>query len=331
MSVADMGRARFAYSPLAEVAESLYMLVSGRIQEPHRAWFAAVRQRLSSVDLALLHAVVPGRPLMADFLFAGATDTATTIDQQLARVTAMAPDQLADEVAAVWSGEQMPPMAVELMASGSAGPVRLADALAKYWSVAIEPHWQAMRAILDDDVAFRAGQLTKGGVGAMLTGLHPQVSVSDEVLYIAKTVTSEKKDLSGQGLLLVPSVFVWPNVVVAVSPGGPPSVTYGARGVGRLGDSEAAKLADDHAQGALGALLGRSRAEILLALALPMSTTEVAVSLRQSPSSVSEHLSVLRRCGLVVSWRAGRRVLYRRTDLADSLVQTATTSLIASA
>src|SRR5215472_4255356 len=37
MSVADMGRARFAYSPLAEVAESLYMLACGRIQEPHRA------------------------------------------------------------------------------------------------------------------------------------------------------------------------------------------------------------------------------------------------------------------------------------------------------
>jgi DNA-binding transcriptional ArsR family regulator len=324
-----MGRARFAYSPLAEVAESLYMLACGRIQVPHRAWFAMACQRLSRVDLALLHAVVPARPLIPDFLFAGTTDTGTTIDQQLARVSAMAPEHLADEVAAVWGGEQMPPPAVELMASGSAGPARLADALGAYWSVAIEPQWPAIRAILDDDVAFRAGQLTRSGIGAMLTGLHPQVSVSDEVLYIAKNASSEKKDLSGQGLLLVPSVFVWPNVVVAVSAGGPPSVTYAARGVGRFGDSEAVKSADDHAPGAIGALLGRSRAEILLAL--PSSTTELAVSLRQSPSSVSEHLSVLRRCGLVMSWRAGRRVLYRRTDLADSLVDTATGSLIASA
>jgi DNA-binding transcriptional ArsR family regulator len=35
---------------------------------------------------------------------------------------------------------------------------------------------------------------------------------------------------------------------------------------------------------------------------------------------VSQHLSVLRRNGLVISWRAGRRVLYRRTDLAASIV-----------
>jgi hypothetical protein len=143
---------------------------------------------------------------------------------------------------------------------------------------AIEPHWPAMRTILDDDVAFRASQLTRGGIGAMLTGLHPQVSVSDEMLYIAKNATSEKKDLSGQGLLLVPSVFVWPNVVVAVGAGGPPSVTYGARGVGRFGDRDAMKSADDHPPGALGALLGRSRADILLAL--PASTTELAVNLR---------------------------------------------------
>jgi DNA-binding transcriptional ArsR family regulator len=37
---------------------------------------------------------------------------------------------------------------------------------------------------------------------------------------------------------------------------------------------------------------------------------------------VSQHLSVLRRDGLVRSWRVGRRVLYLRTDLATSIVDT---------
>jgi hypothetical protein len=37
MSAADLRRTRFAYSPLAEVAESLHMIASGRIHFLHRA------------------------------------------------------------------------------------------------------------------------------------------------------------------------------------------------------------------------------------------------------------------------------------------------------
>jgi DNA-binding transcriptional ArsR family regulator len=60
---------------------------------------------------------------------------------------------------------------------------------------------------------------------------------------------------------------------------------------------------------------------VLLALDLPTCTTELATRLSQSAPAVSQHLSVLRRNGLVTSWRAGRRVLYQRTDLATSIVR----------
>jgi DNA-binding transcriptional ArsR family regulator len=53
---------------------------------------------------------------------------------------------------------------------------------------------------------------------------------------------------------------------------------------------------------------------------VPMTTTQVARDLHQSPSTVSEHLTVLRGNGLLISWRAGRGVLYRRTPLASSLM-----------
>jgi len=51
-----------------------------------------------------------------------------------------------------------------------------------------------------------------------------------------------------------------------------------------------------------------------------MSTTDLAGQLGQSSAAVSEHLAVLRRSGLVTSWRSGRRVLYQRTPLATSIV-----------
>jgi Mn-dependent DtxR family transcriptional regulator len=52
----------------------------------------------------------------------------------------------------------------------------------------------------------------------------------------------------------------------------------------------------------------------------PASTTDLARRLNVTPSAVSQHLAVLRATGLVGRSRAGRVVLYGRTELADRLV-----------
>jgi DNA-binding transcriptional ArsR family regulator len=136
---------------------------------------------------------------------------------------------------------------------------------------------------------------------------------------------SWQQDLSRAGLLLVPSVFTWPNVIFEAGSQGLSSLTYAARGVGKIWGASDTQAPDD----ALGALLGRSRAAILTCLELPHSTTELALKLGQSPPSISQHLSVLRRSGLVTSWRSGRSVLYRRTTLAGSIVEASGSSAAA--
>jgi DNA-binding transcriptional ArsR family regulator len=129
-----------------------------------------------------------------------------------------------------------------------------------------------------------------------------------------------------RGRPAVPSVFTWPNVIFEAGSQGPSSLTYAARGVGKIWGASDAQAADDDA---LGALLGRSRAAILTCLELPHSITELALRLGQSPPSISQHLSVLRRSGLVISWRSGRSVLYRRTALAGSIVEASGSSAVA--
>lgn len=320
LSLADVSRMRFAYSPLAELAESLYVLSSQRMEPHQRAWYASVHRRVQDVDLALLRAVVPAHPFIARFLFTGARDPATSIEQQLEQVARTAPQVLHDDLAVVWAGRAFPAELQQLVADGKSGPRRLAGALAAYWSAALEPYWPAMRALLDDDVAYRAGGLARHGFAELLTEVHPEISMNDGILQIDKRQHRdhrERHDLTGAGMLLIPSVFVWPNVVFATNPGEPPSLTYPARGVGRLWNT-ASSSAQNH--NALAELLGRRRACILAALDLPMSTSELAVRLQVSPPGVSQHLAVLRRSGLVDSWRDGRRVLYRRSPLGTSVI-----------
>jgi DNA-binding transcriptional ArsR family regulator len=320
MTVSDLARTRFAYSPLAEVGESLYVLASGSFCALHRGWYETVAPRLSSIDMELLHAVVPPRPWIADFLFAGAVDATTSIEAQLELLRDLPHAVFVAELQSVWHGGPPPARARDLLDPG--GPHRFADVLFDYWTAAIEPRWPAMRAVLDEDVAYRAGDLARGGAAAMLAGMHRDLSIRGDMLSIAKkrAAFEQETQLAGDGLLLVPSVFVWPNVVFAADLARPPSLTYPARGIGNLWGKEGLRLVEE---GPLSALLGRSRAEILVALDLPSCTTDLAASLGQSASAVSQHLSVLRRNGLVISWRAGRRVLYVRTELATSIVGTA--------
>ncbi|MPZ94637.1 MAG: ArsR family transcriptional regulator [Propionibacteriales bacterium] len=320
MSVDGLGRTRFACSPLAEVACSLHMLSTRRLQPLHRGWLPSARAALRQVDTELLAAVVPPHHHLADFLFVGAHDPSTTIEQQLGLLTTLPTEELRRDLTTVWGDKPIPAVLERLLADGPAGAERLADTLLEYWSLAIEPHWRRIRSVLDDDVAYRAGRLTSLGVSGLLSDLHPEVSIDGDILHIDKPQHTAEADLGGEGLLLVPSVFVWPHLLVSEATSNHAGLTYAARAVGTLWEQDAQEDTDEDT---LGALLGRSRAAIVRRLELPLSTTELATELHQSAPAVSQHLSVLKRAGLVSSWRSGRSVLYQRTPLATSVAAAA--------
>jgi len=321
LSIEDVSRTRFAYSPLAEVAESLFALFSGRVHPLYEPWLPSARTALACLardHRDLLAAIVPARPRMASFLFVGSEDPSTTIEHQLEILAGLPTEHVRSELEQVWANDSMPPPAQRAIARGRAGVQEIADALFAFWDGAIERHWPRMRRVLDADLAHRVSQLTSGSYGDLLNGLHPKVTVTGDCLQI-DTTASLRRETSGQGLFLVPSVFAWPNLVASTEEPGRMRLVYGARGVARLWEQGPETEEDDP----LGALLGRSRSAILVRLDLPHSTTQLARLLGQSPPSISQHLSVLRRAALVTSWRSGRSVLYQRTPLATSLLQAA--------
>ncbi len=70
---------------------------------------------------------------------------------------------------------------------GCKAPRYLADVMYDYWAVAIEPHWASIRAVLEDDVAYRAGELTRGGLATMVAGMHPSLTMRDDYIVTSKT------------------------------------------------------------------------------------------------------------------------------------------------
>lgn len=76
-----------------------------------------------------------------------------------------------------------------------------------------------------------------------------------------------------------------------------------------------------HGDRELSALLGSTRAVVLYAIAeRPLSTTEVATRLRISPSSASEHATVLHEATLVTTLHSGNLSLHSITSPGVALL-----------
>ena len=74
---------------------------------------------------------------------------------------------------------------------------------------------------------------------------------------------------------------------------------------------------------ALSAVIGRGRAQLLVEMRAPVSTTELARRTGMSASGVSQHLAALRAAGLVAAHRDGKSILNTRTTVAEALLAAA--------
>lgn len=205
----------------------------------------------------------------------------------------------------------------QFIADPRAGVLRLTDAVAWFYQLAVAPYWDRILAVVTDDISHRTRLLARGGLEEMLGTLHPQVRRIDEGLEIAGKTCDLSNGMPGSGLTLIPSVFAWPGTLVLASPVFIRTLTYSPRGIGRLWD-QAATSDDDLT--ALGQLIGATRSCLLAHLELPMTTSHLAGMLRFAPATVNAHLKVLAGAGLLSTFRRGREVFYERTELGDGLV-----------
>ncbi|MFF1559603.1 DUF5937 family protein [Streptomyces sp. NPDC058279] len=312
----DLLRCRFSLSPRWETQEAVRVLRDARRQAYHLPWLRRIRAAADALDLRPLWLLMPRKGHHPDFLSPPPLGPSVTIGEELARVRATDPEAAGEELRrslACTPGALDSELGRRMLEDPARAVAELADLHERAWEALIAPHWPRLRALLEADILFHSRRLAAGGLEALFDGLHPDLSWADDTLTVERAGHHERR-LDGQGLLLMPSAFVWPEVIGGYDPPWQPTLVYPARGIGALWTSPT-----EVTPRPLAALLGRARADILCALTEPASTTALAARLSLAPSTVSAHLGTLRAAGLLIAARHGRQVLYERTPLAIAL------------
>jgi DNA-binding transcriptional ArsR family regulator len=312
----DPARVRFAVSPLWETLAALRVLLEPQRRRYHLPWLDSVRDEVAQLDIWPLLVLSPHAGWTPDFLTPAPTGPDCGIAEQLAIVRATPPDLVAHEVRmslTVRSGEPVPDAAWRLLDDPAKTRGMLADRLEECWQLLIAPHWPRLRDLLQADLLYRTRLLGDYGLEHMLGDLHARVRWTGRSLVVEEAEAARHR-LSGSGLLLMPSAFVWPNVILVIDPPAQPTLVYPARGIAELWQP-----AHTSQFPALGRLLGRTRASLLESLAEPASTHTLARRHGLAPSTVSEHLAVLHQAGLITRARHRHAVMYEQTPLGSDL------------
>ncbi|SDT35280.1 ArsR/SmtB family transcription factor [Actinoplanes derwentensis] len=308
----DLVRTRFALSPVFELLNLLRALTGPHRRGVPAEWLDRLRPAFDRLRadpamdaILVLHDETSG----ANFICPPPRRLGQTIEDDLVAIRRAPPESVRAEIAFYVSRRDNAFLTEPDVLD------RLAGFLAVAWAELVAADWPRLRLLCERDVVHRSAELGRAGWQAALDGLHPKVRWRDGGIDLLGR-SGGTTDLGGAGLLLVPSVFIWPEIAVFADEPWRKAIIYPARGVATLLEQGPPETPEH-----LAALIGRSRALILVMLADPASTSQLARALGLAVGAVGDHLGVLLRAGAVERARSGRSVLYRRTALGEALTR----------
>jgi DNA-binding transcriptional ArsR family regulator len=315
LSPEDLAETRFAFSSVWEAAQSLEALENPGKYVFHLPWIDRARDAVRDLDLEPLTVLLSyPNGYRVDFVTPPPEGPYPDFEEELGRIRATPHDVVRREIAIMYPNDDMPAAARAFLDEPDVALERLTEAFRVYWHGTLAEHWPRLRALLEGDLLYRAKRLALEGAEGLFGDLHPAVTWKDGVLSVDKRVDYDVEP-GGRGLLLVPVAFACPKCTVMTDPPWQPTLTYTPRAIATLWETD--RVSGD---GVLDDLVGETRAAILRALEIPMTTTEVASRLGVTPGAVSQQLAVLRRAGVVNAHRSGRGVYSELTPLGESLV-----------
>ncbi|OZM73277.1 hypothetical protein CFN78_10490 [Amycolatopsis antarctica] len=195
-------------------------------------------------------------------------------------------------------------------------------AVQAFCRIVVKPDWDGLRKYLHAERDTRGRILTTGGVERLLSTLHPRVTWRSPVLEVPGA-HGEDVHLNGRRLLLAPSFFMADRPAMFIENdqvNDQPMLIFSAQPELKTVTEMWGIRGRSGGDGALCALVGRTRAAVLNALSDSSTTGELAERLGISAAGVSQHTGVLRSAGLITTRRNRNSVMHSITPLGVSLI-----------
>ena len=223
--------------------------------------------------------------------------------EELARLCATPEEPVRASLRRVFGAGPWPDSATDLLERPRESLEQIAAELTDCHDRLIVPHWERIRSVLDADVAYHAGLLAGGGARALFSDLHPGLRWSAGRLLLSDAETGpDEITLGPDGVVLMPSVFIWPEWSVKRATSTQTTLVYPARGAATVWESglDAGGPGPGDPR-AVESLLGAPRARLLGALRSPATTTALAAG---SASRRARSRSTWRSCA-AAGWSTG--------------------------
>lgn len=182
--------------------------------------------------------------------------------------------------------------------------------LERYWELAFRAEWGRVLPRIEAEVTAGAHAFVTGGAPRLVFELLPEGRWDAATMSIIVDKECDGScDLAERGpLLLVPTVYGWPRVLIELAEPWPVLVIFPLR---ELRHPAVPHATDAEVVEGFRAFGDETRLQIARLVAeTPRSTTELAQLLSLSDSAVSRHLKTMESAGLVSGQRDGYFVLY---------------------
>jgi DNA-binding transcriptional ArsR family regulator len=318
----SLARARFAIAPLFEAVAVLGMLARTGASTGNSPWIAGAVRAISTHRLDVLSGftALPAGSYLPDFLTPEPAAFDGDLTADLHRVAGTPVTRIRAELSAVLDGRPraglrpapVPRRVLDALERGErAFANRVADELDVLWREALRPGWPGARRTIEDDVEARARMISRFGMAATVSSLSPQLSWHNDDLFLASRYTVDVT--WGRTVIFVPSrVARAPVAFVDPCRQRTTVLMYPAR----AGERDSAEPATEP----LADVFGRTRTALLAKLDRPRTNGELSASSALAESTVSYHLRLMHRAGLVSRSRRGRFVYYQRLPRGTALL-----------
>lgn len=306
MDSQDMGRVRFvsAPMPLLEVTTSIRGLRRATKASQVMAVHQRILERFPDTARFLLD-LIPENGFIPTFLEPLRTELCGALEQ----VGSTPITQIQDELEIALGHREVPAWIRALSVGEPAAMHTLLESLNSYFTACLLPYWNNIREGFETEIN-RFGEVQlKYGCRSALEDLHPSMKWHGDTLSVDADVDIEISP-KGEGVVLAPVALWRERPLVGKLPSGAALIAYPARNV--LPDEPTRTLSREEV---LADLVGHTRSKMLHALTEPCGTIELARRIERSAAVTSEHASVLRRAGLIVTIRKGRSVQHMLTRL----------------